>query len=119
MLLGHFTKTTEEAFGHDNTLTVMCKELQKDEASRYGTETALRCMLGSMHLARSPSKFATEWEIISLLRKDKAFDDTAQMGEVLYQSSQIGARRKLDEIRNAAGGLAHVYMDIGRFDNAR
>ena len=119
ILLSHFIKMTEEAFGHDSTLNVICKELQKDEDSRYGTETALRCMLGSMHLARSPSQFATEREIIALPRRDKSFDDATQMAESLYQSSQTSARPKLDEIRNAAMELAHAYMDIGRFDDAK
>ena len=119
ILLGHFTKMTEEAFGRDNVLTVICKELQKDEDSRFSTETALRCMLASMHLARSPSKLATERDIIALLRRDKAFDDAVQMADRLYQSSQTGASPKLDEIRNAAMELAHVYMDIGRFDDAK
>ena len=119
ILLSHFIKMTEEAFGHDNKLTVICKELQKDEDSRYSTETALRCILDSMHLARSPSQFATEREIIALLRRDKAFDDATQMAESLYQSSQTGAKPKLDEIRSAAMELAHIYMDIGRFDDAR
>ena len=119
ILLSHFIKMTEEAFSHDSTLNVICKELQKAEDSRYSTETALRCMLGSMHLARSPSQFALEREIIALLHRDKAFDGAPQMAENLFQSSQTGARPKLDEIRNAAMELAHVYMDIGRFDDAK
>ena len=119
VLLGHFTKMTEEAFGRDHTLTIICKELQKDEDSRFSTEMALRCMLASMHLARSPSKFATERDIIALLRRDKAFDDAARMADRLYQSSQTGVSPKLDEIRNAAMELAHVYMDIGRFEDAK
>ena len=110
---------TEEAFGRDNNLTVICKELQKDEDSRHSTEMALRCMLASMYLARSPSKFATEREIVALLRRDKAFDDAAQMANSLYQSSQTGPRPNLDEIRNAAKELAHVYMDIGKHSEAR
>ena len=119
ILLGHITKMTQEAFGRDNNLTVICKELQKDEDSRHSTEMALRCMLASMYLARSPSRSATEREIIALLRRDKAYDDAAQMANSLYESSHSGARQNLDEIRNAAKELAHVYMDIGRFDDAR
>ena len=110
MLLGHFIKTTEEAIGLDNTLTVIYKELHKNEDSRSSTETALRCMLGSKQLARSPSKFATEREIIALPRRDKVFDDDALMAESLLQSSQTEARPKLErdsQCGKGAGARLH------------
>ncbi len=118
-LLGHFTKMAEETFGHDNSITVICKELQKDEGSRNSTETALRCMLGSMHLARSPAAFDTERAIITILRRDKSFDDAVRMAENLVRSIDASAKPKSEEIRNAAKELVHVYMDIGRFDDAK
>ena len=118
-LLGQFTKMAAEALGHDNTITVICKELQKDEDSRYSTEMALRCMLGSMHLARCPSMSGTERAIIALLRRDKAFDDALRMAHNLVRSSNANARPKSEEIRDAAKELAHVYMDMGRFKEAK
>ena len=118
-LLGHFTKMAEEAFGHDNTITVMCKELQKDQDSRNSTEMALRCMLGSMHLARSSSVFNTERAIIALLRRDKAFDDAAQMAENQVRSCNTSAKTNSEETRKAAKELAHIYMDTGRLGDAK
>lgn len=118
-LLGHFTKMAAEALGRDNTITIICKELQKDEDSRYSTEMALRCMLGSMHLTRSPSMPGTERAIIALLRRDKAFDVAVRMADNLVRSSNANARPKSEEIRDAAKELAHVYMDMGRFEEAK
>ena len=79
ILLGHFTKMAEESSDGDHTLTVryICKELQKDEDSRFITKTALRCMLASMHLACPPSELATERDIIALLRREKPFSGGA------------------------------------------
>ena len=93
------------------TLSLSCaKKLQKDEDSHSSTETALRCMLGSTHLARSPSKLATEREIIALLRRDNAFDDAVQMADILFQSSQTGARPKLERDSQCGKGAgAHLH----------
>ena len=98
-LLGHFIEMAEEAFGHDNIITVMCKELQKDEYSRNDTELALRCMLGSMQLAHFSSVLNTERAMNALMRRDIAFDDAAQLAETLLRSNNTSAKSKSEDIR--------------------
>ena len=118
-LLGHFTRMAEEALGHDNTFTTICRELQKDEDPRNNTEMGLRCMLSSMQLESSPLAFDIEREIIALLRRNKAFDDAIPMAESLVHFNNSSVKPRSEEKRKADKELAHIYMDIGRLEDAK
>lgn len=118
-LLGHFTKMAEEAHGPEYSITVICKELQKDEDTRHTTELALSCMLDSMSLAGSRLKFDIKRSIIALLRRDHAQRDALQLARDLVVSSKKTPKRKPDEVRDADMELAHVHMDIGNFNEAK
>ena len=110
---------TEEVLGTKSAFTVICKELQKDDKTRYTTAIGLRCMLSSQCLARSPLAFDTKRKITALLRRDKLFDDAAQMARNLIASDEDSPEVKSDEVRDRAVELAHVFMDIGELEEAK
>ena len=120
-LLSHLIKMAEEALGTCHAITLMCRELQKDADTRGTTEMALRCMMSCMSMARSPQVFDTERSIIALLRRDKDVRTALQMAQDLLTVTAAETTAKSDptNIRRAYQELAHINMDIGRYDEAK
>ena len=76
-------------------------------------------MMSCMRMARSPQVFDTQRSIIALLRRYKDVRPALQMAQDLVVTAETTAKSDSTYMRLASQELAHIYMDIGRYDEAK
>ena len=116
-LLNHLIKMVKENLGHKHSITLICQQLLKDQATRNTTELALRVMHSLMVGAGSSMAFNTERSIITLLRRDRELHSASQSASALLASSNTASGPGSAKVRDAAMEMAHVCMDKGALED--